>query len=321
MDAKRCNIIELMASIGEKGYSYAEPLLVVKSKKNNNKYEVVEGNRRLTALKLLFNPELASIKRKSIQQVFDEAEEHPKEVPVIEYSKREDILDYLGFRHITGVKPWNPLAKARYLKQLKDSLKDLSPDEENKSLAKTIGSNSKHVKLLLTALEIYEEISDRAFFKIPNLSEEEIDFGTLYTGIMRQNIAGFIGVDLSSEPAVKKLNTKNLSELTDWMFRKNDQNRTRLGESRNLGKLDKVISNKDSLQAFRSGSPLDDAVKLTEDVSEIFRKSLLEALDNLKIAANYIAKINKPTATEEKALEEISIIVEDLIVLVRKRLK
>ena len=44
------NVTELMLSIGETGYSEAEPLLVVKE--GTDKYIVVEGNRRLAALKL-----------------------------------------------------------------------------------------------------------------------------------------------------------------------------------------------------------------------------------------------------------------------------
>lgn len=49
---KNGNILELMKSIAEMGYSEAEPLLVVK---DGDAYIVVEGNRRLTALKLLNN--------------------------------------------------------------------------------------------------------------------------------------------------------------------------------------------------------------------------------------------------------------------------
>lgn len=55
---KNGNILELMKSISELGYSAAEPVLVVLDEKDK-KYIVVEGNRRLTAVKLLNNPGLA----------------------------------------------------------------------------------------------------------------------------------------------------------------------------------------------------------------------------------------------------------------------
>ena len=57
------NVTELMLSIGETGYSEAEPLLVVKE--GTDKYIVVEGNRRLAALKLLNDSELDELARSS----------------------------------------------------------------------------------------------------------------------------------------------------------------------------------------------------------------------------------------------------------------
>src|SRR5690242_15594752 len=52
----------LMSSIGHQGYFPGEPLLVVRT--GRSKYIVVEGNRRLAAVKLL-NGELAPPPRKS----------------------------------------------------------------------------------------------------------------------------------------------------------------------------------------------------------------------------------------------------------------
>lgn len=95
------NVTELMLSIGETGYSEAEPLLVVKE--GTDKYIVVEGNRRLAALKLLNDSELTKVRIQSINSVVSGAKYIPEEVPCIVYASREDVLDYLGYRHITGV--------------------------------------------------------------------------------------------------------------------------------------------------------------------------------------------------------------------------
>lgn len=65
------NILELMESIAETGYSDAEPLLVVKDKKD--KYIVVEGNRRLAAVKLLNNPGLSELRKKVISEIVENA--------------------------------------------------------------------------------------------------------------------------------------------------------------------------------------------------------------------------------------------------------
>ena len=73
------NVTELMLSIGETGYSEAEPLLVVKE--GTDKYIVVEGNRRLAALKLLNDSELTKVRIQSINSVVSGAKYIPEEVP------------------------------------------------------------------------------------------------------------------------------------------------------------------------------------------------------------------------------------------------
>lgn len=116
------NVIELMGSIGEKGYFAAEPILVVPSAQEG-KYEVVEGNRRLTALKLLSNPGLATHRKNTIQEIVQEALVKTEAVPCIQFGHRNDVLAYLAYKHITGVQPWDSLAKARYLKQLQATMR------------------------------------------------------------------------------------------------------------------------------------------------------------------------------------------------------
>lgn len=140
---KDASIIELMIAIGEKGYFPGEPILVTESNVNGI-YDVIEGNRRLCAVKLLSDPRLAPTRRSSIETVSQEAKFKPQKLPSIIYEDRNDILAYLGYKHITGVKEWDSLAKARYLKELRDAVAHLKPEEQFKSLARGIGSRADH---------------------------------------------------------------------------------------------------------------------------------------------------------------------------------
>ena len=106
--AIKANIVELMRSIGENDYFPGEPLLVVPIKKGKSEYTVVEGNRRLCALKLLKNPRLVSVKTQAILTASKEATFKPDPIPVIIFNSRDGILNYLGYRHITGIKAWDP---------------------------------------------------------------------------------------------------------------------------------------------------------------------------------------------------------------------
>src|SRR5580698_6214884 len=99
------NIIELMNSIGEQGFFVGEPLVVVPSRVSG-KFDVIEGNRRLTAVRLLNNPTLAPTKKKSVEEASTAATHKPKEVPCLVFKKQEEVLRYLAFRHVTGVQAW-----------------------------------------------------------------------------------------------------------------------------------------------------------------------------------------------------------------------
>lgn len=302
------NVIELMASIAEEGYFQAEPLLVAPTKKG--KFIVVEGNRRLTAVKLLVNPEKATSKKNSIQEIVGEAKSirNLSELPVIVFDNSEDIQQYLGYRHITGVQPWDSLAKARYLRRMQKSLGIKNLKELYKSLAKIIGSKANHVKLLLTGLDVYEVIEENSFFNIDGLDEKSIKFGVLYTAIDKTNIAYFVGVNFDLDRPAKNVNIKALKELSQWMFEKNSSGFTRLGESRDLKLLSKIVAPEHikALRAFRAGKSLADAVLLTDEPQEIFKTSLNESLNKLQVARDYMHLIDQSDRSDEEILIEIT---------------
>lgn len=313
-------ILELMGSIGEKGFFPAEPLLVVRGEKGEGKYEVVEGNRRLTAVKLLKHPELAAKRKNAINLIVKEAKFKPDELPVFIFSERRQILDYLGFKHITGVKPWSALAKAKYLKDLQVEYKDSSIGEQYKNLAKAIGSRSDYVRDLLVGLQLYEKISEFDYFDIDGLNEDTIEFGVYYTALGRSNIPQFLGIDRNSETPILNLNESHLKEFTEWVSQKNDQNITRLGESRNLTKLSQVVLNDKALSAFREGKSLDESLMFTEEPDKLFQVSILESLNKINTANLYFHRVQMPLKSDYENLKEINSISDNLSVLITKKL-
>ena len=313
-------ILELMGSIGEKGFFPAEPLLVVKSTEEEGKYIVVEGNRRLTAAKLLKHPELAEKRKNAIAIIVKEAKIIPDKLPAFIFTNRLQILDYLGFKHITGVKPWSALAKAKYLKDLQVEYKDLEIVLQYRNLAKAIGSRSDYVRDLLVGLQLYEKIAEYDYFNIDNLNEDTIEFGVYYTALGRSNIPQFLGVDRNSETPIINLNIQNLKDFTEWVSQKNEQNVTRLGESRNLTKLSQVVSHSKALSAFREGKSLDEALMYTEEPDKLFQTSILESLNKINLANSYFHRVHKPLQSDYENLKEINTISENLLVLVTKKL-
>jgi hypothetical protein len=304
---KEANIVELMGSIGEQGYFEGEPLIVVPSKTKPGHHDVVEGNRRLTAVKLLSQPDLATTRKKSVSEAAEAAQFKPKVLPVLEFKNRGEVLRYLAYRHITGIEPWNPLQKGRYLKQLAGSpgFSELPKDELRKRLAKEIGSNANYVARLLAGLAVYERIEDAHFFDIPDLDEKTISYSVLTTALNYDNLAKHIGLKSPTDDDLADLDKDGLKELTRWLYEKNAEQQTRLGESRNLQKLARVVATPRALKKFRDGTPLAEADLLTSGPIESFRTSLGQAKSRLETARDSVHLIEAFSADDAEILKEI----------------
>lgn len=302
------NVIDLMYSIGEKGFFPGEPLLVVQCPENG-KFITVEGNRRYTATYLLQNPEKAPVRKSTIADVVSTAKYRPESIPVVVFQSREDILDYLGYRHITGVEPWDALSKARYLKILYNRLgTDMKPAEKYRTLARQIGSRPSYVRQILLGGGLVEMIEREDYFNIRDLNDQTFEFGSFYTAIVKPNIAKYVGINIEEDDALKDVNMEHLCELVTWMFEKNGENQTRIGESRNLTRLNKILDPRYSLalESFKSGMPLSAAADLTDEADEIVSKKINESLDAIMIAWSYFPKIKDYASIDQEQLKDIN---------------
>lgn len=298
-------LVELIASVATQDYFAGEPLLVVPRDGSPGHFLVVEGNRRLAATKLLAAPEKAPARKTAVAAVASEAKFRPTELPVLVYAHRQDVLNYLAFRHITGVKAWSPLAKARYLKQIQLQLPDADAKTQFRELAKTIGSRADYAERLLTGLAVYDQIAEQNFYNIKDLDEETLDFGILTTALSYSNIADFIGIQDDVLPEAGTFHNNELRELAGWMFERGPENKTRLGESRRLSTLNRVIAHKQALEKFRNGAPLIEADQFTNEPTANFSRAIVDARDRLLTARDLQRQSLEPTRIDEETLSEI----------------
>lgn len=294
------NVTELMLSIGETGYSEAEPLLVVKE--GTDKYIVVEGNRRLAALKLLNDPELTKVRIQAIKTVISGAKFFPEKVPCIVYASREDVLDYLGYRHITGVKDWGALEKARYLDQLYQIHIKSTPQEKiYQKLAKMIGSRSDYVYKLHTALKLYNKANDKAYYGA-DIKEEDISFSWLTTALGYYGISKYLGISESNEPSLDTLNEENYKKIFTWMF---FPGKSVVKESRQISDLAKITEYPLALERLERGSSIEEALLYTSAPSDAFVAMLKKAKQQLKQAKEGIEQLSEEPPEAKELIEDI----------------
>lgn len=321
------NIAELMGAIGEIGFQPSEPLLVTLVKEDDPDwdpvtnprdplYYVVEGNRRLTAVTLLLNPEIANYRQKTVLAAADEAVFHPAKLPALVFAKRDDLLDYLGYRHITGTKPWGALEKAIYL----DQLRTVRQVTDFRSLAKTIGSRSDYVAKLLTGLKVYRAIEEADFFDLSGVDRSTVSFSLITTALGYAKLNAFLGLTSARDYDADGLDENNLRKLTDWMFRPlPDGRKSRLGDSRNLGDLGEVVAEPAALEAFEAGRPLSEAILFTGAPTEIYRAAVNDSLTRLQDAQAGVSKARGLSQSDLEVLRDITRLSRDLARIVEGR--
>lgn len=307
---------ELMESIGENDFFAGEMLLVVPDESDNAKYVVVEGNRRLTAVLLLSNPELTSIRKTLVKEIADNAKFKPKELPCLVFPSRNDVQKYLGFVHITGKKPWRMLEKARYLYDIStnENFREVPFQQKCKEIARTIGSKYPYVRKILISYKLYKVVEDENFYQIDDLSDSTFYLNYFADGLLKDNIREFIGVDMLSEQPLKNINHKQFKELCLWWFKKTEGVSRVLGDSDGMSKLNAVIGNEFALKAFREGANISEAYELTDDIDNQFRKKVRESLEAIEQAdrlSNKVKDYYQELYEELKIIRQIAMKIKD----------
>lgn len=311
-------LIDLMGSIAKQGFFPGEPMLV-SPKQNGSGSIVVEGNRRFASCLLLAHPELAPTKRRQVTEVASIAESEgnvPLSVPCLQFEARSDILAHLGYRHVTGIKEWEPLAKARFLHQ-RFSGEDGTNTERFKSLARSIGSRSDYVGRLLTAYELYRRAESKSFYSIPGIDSDSLDFSLLTSLLAYTAVVNYLGLESSQDLTMAGLEDAHLEFLMAFVFHR-VEGRTALGESRNMRTLADVLDSPRARDALEGGAALSVAAALTAAGSQAFRSWVAGARENLVLATDELESV-RPGTDDVDNVTEVSVLASTLAEATRTR--
>ena len=100
------------------------------------------------------------------------------------------------------------------------------------------------------------------------------------------------------------MDKEHLEELVKYMFERDARGNTKLGESRNIGKLGAVLTNPDSLQALRLGQSLDAAYRLTPHGRDDFMRHMNQAIEELKQANANLYAVEQDDQPAKNAVSE-----------------
>ncbi len=229
---------ELAWSMAEKGYFPEEPLLTITSPGDENRLVVVEGNRRLATLKLLTDPDARQVVGKSFWNEMAElaADKPLQKVPTRNYDSREALLDFLGFRHVSGLLQWTADAKARFVHRLVTQY-----GYTFERAARVIGSRRDAIRRQFVAWRALEEARANGVDVSPAVQH----FGVFFRALQNPAIRGYLemqGWTDGDEHLLDPLSptgVERVGELLGFVFGK----RRVLKESRQLDELGRVLAN------------------------------------------------------------------------------
>ncbi len=282
-------LIDLMRSIAKQGFVPGEPLLVCRSSKRKIAFTVVEGNRRLASCKLLADPGLAPTKTRAVETAAVGVDaESIRNIPCLVFPDRPSILKHLGYRHVTGIKDWEPLAKARFLlNQFKQESGETS--DRLRSVARSIGSRSDYVGRLLTALTLYQHIESENYFAIKGLEENSIEFSLLSSVLAYKEIVEFLGLRSAQDLSAAQLKLDSLKLMTQTIYERRGGT-TALGESRNIRLLASVLTHDAGVTALRAGLTVREAAQVLSGTTDDFRGYIETARSSIRLAGEALSR-------------------------------
>ena len=241
---------ELALSYLESGGFWShEPLIVVKEELYGDEcLIVVEGNRRLAALKAL---KLASeghpFSQKWSQMLVDAAVPDGlfERVPYVIADSRLDVQAFLGFRHVTGIKQWDADEKAGFIARLIDE-----GGMDYQQVARKIGSKAPTVRKHYIAYRVLLQAEDT----VEDFDSEKADkrFAILYMSLGTSGAQTYLQVDLNADPQlanrpVPQEHQDNLAHFCRWLFGTEDVPRI-VTDTRQVSDFGRILESREAIE-------------------------------------------------------------------------
>jgi len=272
---------ELVDSIAVSGYWWHEELFATRE---GGRLVVIEGNRRLAAVKLLADPALCRrLDIKTVPHISEAARAKLATLPVV-ICAREAVWQYIGFKHVNGPQDWDSIAKAEYIARVHGEF-GVPLDE----ISRTIGDRHDTVRRLYRGLMVLNQAKATGSFDVDDRFNTRFAYSHLWTGLGYDKIQKFLGLTpeggFGPDP-VPPGKVERLRELCLWLYGSKSDNRPPVIKSQNpdLRKLDEVLGEKDGVAALRSGLPLDTALNAGRGDARLLREALVLAEQKLKEA-------------------------------------
>jgi len=295
-------VAEIAESIIATGYLPFDPLI---GWEQDGVITILEGNRRVAAIKLLLDPTLAPQKYQKTWTGLS------AELPTAERSRLEkvdvkvfpnrdavDVRAYIGFRHVTGPLKWPAHEKASFIAQLVEQ--DQWTYEQ---IAERLGSYPRLVERHYVAHQIVGQAREQ---ELPGSQEMENSFGVLLRALQTPGIVNFLSISYPNDPKksrkpVPSNRLDNLKRFVEWTFGVKDKKAPLLTDSRQLTTWGRILQSQEAIRYLRTTSAprFDRAWFKSGGQVESLQEALHAAADRLEEAVPIVSEHKEdPDVTE-----------------------
>ena len=283
---------ELAASFVANGYFDNEPVLVLRPN-GDGRRPVVEGNRRVSALKILLQEPVAQEADLAFDLATPPTEARLSElraIPAFEVEHGEQLDAYLGFRHIGGLRQWSAEAKARWIhKSVREAVVagSIAPFYD---VGRVVGSNARGVRTAYTTLELLQRARVEHAVDTTHVERHRYSVWGLLVG--NSLVREYVGLNgdareyLEIEAALERVNYAHIAEIVGDLTPQAGQRLALLPDSRLVSQYAEVLANPRAHDALRRYDDLQLAISILEmgaltdrlrSVARTLREALIDA--------------------------------------------
>ncbi len=280
-------VSELVVSIATNGYWKHEELF---AEQHEKRLVVLEGNRRLCAVKILLDPGLrARLRIADPPHLSDNVRKTLKELPVI-ISTRDSVWDYIGFKHVNGPQAWDSIAKAQYIYRVRTQFE--VPLED---IARTIADQHDTVLRLYRGYLVLRQAQDAELFDPDDSYRPKFPFSHLWTAVNSyKSVREYLGLEkerMDEPKPVPEAKLGNLKNFMLWLFGSRSQEIEPRVQRQNpdLRRLAEALAADRGLRKLEAGLPLDVAHDAAVGDDHLFADAITNAEQQLRNAKSYVA--------------------------------
>lgn len=304
---------ELLQSVSTSGYLDVEPLIVAGQ---DDDLVVLEGNRRLAAIKLLSDPAFADECGVLAPSIDEKVRKTLEQITVYRVEDRNSARDFIGFKHINGAHRWDSVAKARYATSwYKEERAKGEQGLTLQDIARRMGDRHATLQRMVSGMLALDQAkSEQLFDTADRWGERPFAFSHFYTALQRPGYRKYLGLgpDIrSSDPEENPVPADSLPRLRQvllWLYGSKRDNVKPVIESQNpdIKNLGEVLDSPRARKIMLETGSLERSVsELVPPVSQ-FENVIVELHQNSKTAASLLTAYDGGDPALTELVDEVS---------------